>query len=147
MGYTSYDDDRSDFIAKELNLNKLLGYEEFLPEPDSSEFSVIEGEKKLNLHYRIERNSNIIRLKKDRELKNKGFLACEICNFNFEEKYGSLGIGYIECHHNIPLSKVKSGVETKLSDLSLLCSNCHRMIHRKGGRDKSQLLKIYKKYK
>ncbi|WP_420719722.1 HNH endonuclease [Streptomyces sp. NRRL WC-3618] len=40
------------------------------------------------------------------------------------------GAGYIECHHVIPLHVAGEGT-TKLSDLALICSNCHRMIHRK----------------
>ena len=34
---------------------------------------------------------------------------------------------------------MKDGDETKLSDLSLICSNCHRMIHR----DKDHWLTLY----
>ena len=51
--------------------------------------------------------------------------------FDFKEKYGSRGDGFIECHHRIPLSEAKSEIKPKLSDFALLCSNCHRMIHRK----------------
>ncbi|MDP6032209.1 MAG: HNH endonuclease [Alphaproteobacteria bacterium] len=29
------------------------------------------------------------------------------------------------------MSKLEVGERTKLSDLVLLCSNCHRMVHRK----------------
>ncbi|SLH34430.1 HNH endonuclease [Mycobacteroides abscessus subsp. abscessus] len=34
----------------------------------------------------------------------------------------------LECHHIVPLH-VSGETVTKLSDLVLLCSNCHRMIH------------------
>ena len=130
MGYTRYNDDMSEFLVKELNLNRLLGTQEELINIDPKEKGVMEGKKKLSLHYKIERNSNIIKMKKLEEKKNKGFLACEI-----------------ECHHNTPLSKIKYGSVTKLSDLSLLCANCHRMIHRKHGCTKDELSKIYNKYK
>ncbi len=63
-------------------------------------------------------------------LKETGSLKCEVCNFDFYETYGKHGESYIECHHLNPVSKMKNGDETKLSDLSLICSNCHRMIHR-----------------
>lgn len=46
-------------------------------------------------------------------------------------KDGSRGNGFIECHHNIPLHNSEQERITKTRDLSLLCSNCHRMIHRK----------------
>lgn len=147
MGYTIYDDAKSEFLVEELNLKKLLGFEEEIINLGSEEFSIIEGKRKLELHYTIERNSNIIKRKKTEELKNKGFLACEICNFNFEKKYGTKGSGYIECHHKTALSKIKYGKPTKLSDLSLLCANCHRMIHRTNGCTIDELTKIYKKYK
>lgn len=54
----------------------------------------------------------------------------EACGFEFEKTYGEIGKGYIECHHLIPLSNFKVNKETKLEGLALLCSNCHRMIHR-----------------
>ena len=44
---------------------------------------------------------------------------------------GDRGKNYIECHHNTPVSGLNEGDVTKLSDLTLLCSNCHRIIHRK----------------
>tara|TARA_B110000240_G_scaffold197376_1_gene252375 strand:+ start:341 stop:1222 length:882 start_codon:yes stop_codon:yes gene_type:complete len=147
MGYTRYDDDISEFLVKELNFNQLLGIEAELVNIDPKEKGVMEGKRKLSLHYKIERNSNIIKMKKLEEKKNKGSLACEICNFNFEKKYGAKGRDYIECHHNTPLSRIKYGSVTKLSDLSLLCANCHRMIHRKHGCTKEELSKIYNKYK
>lgn len=57
--------------------------------------------------------------------------TCQVCGFNFESFYGSRGIGYAEVHHVIPLSV--TGVERETDpekDLIVLCSNCHRMIHR-----------------
>ena len=39
------------------------------------------------------------------------------------------GRDYIECHHRTSL--FSSGTtKTRLQDLALICSNCHRMIHR-----------------
>ena len=37
----------------------------------------------------------------------------------------------MECHHVKPVSKIEKNEKTKLVDLVLLCSNCHRMVHRK----------------
>lgn len=48
--------------------------------------------------------------------------------------YGGLGQGYIECHHKTPISQMSPGQKTKLSDLALVCANCHRMLHRGGER-------------
>jgi len=63
--------------------------------------------------------------------KKHGVLACEICGFNFKERYGAIGDGYIECHHLVPISALQPAVKTKVKDLALLCSNCHRMVHRR----------------
>jgi len=90
-----------------------------------------EGRVIYKTHKSFERNGNLPIEKKNKVLKELGYLSCEVCEFNFTEKYGERGKNYIECHHNIPVSKLKEGDITKLSDLTLLCSNCHRMIHRK----------------
>lgn len=57
-------------------------------------------------------------------------LICEGCEFSFADKYGPRGDGVIECHHTLPLSALKAGVKTKVSDLALVCANCHRILHR-----------------
>lgn len=55
-------------------------------------------------------------------------LQCTVCEFHFERAYGELGKDYIEVHHILPLH-VSGLRETRLGDLALLCSNCHRMCH------------------
>ena len=42
---------------------------------------------------------------------------------------GNWGENFIECHHTRPLAQFGAGT-TKASDLALLCSNYHRMVHR-----------------
>ena len=78
-----------------------------------------------------ERDKKIVKRKKDKVLREKGELTCEVCGFNFPLVFGERGDGFIECHHTQPVSELKDGQKTKLSELSLVCSNCHRMIHRK----------------
>lgn len=59
-------------------------------------------------------------------------LTCMVCGFNFEEVYGDIGRDYIEVHHVKPLSSLDEEVEIdSQNDLVCLCSNCHRMIHRR----------------
>lgn len=99
-------------------------YEEGIPEAP-------EGKEKWVRHKTRERNPEIIKKKKQLFLKQHGKLFCEVCDFDFQRTYGSRGNGFIECHHNIPLHEEESIRITRPSDLSLLCSNCHRMIHRK----------------
>lgn len=57
---------------------------------------------------------------------------CMACGFDFEKFYGARGKDYIEVHHVVPLSSRNEEVEVNpATDLIVVCSNCHRMIHRK----------------
>jgi 5-methylcytosine-specific restriction protein A len=61
-------------------------------------------------------------------------LICKGCGFNFEHFYGAIGSGFIEVHHSKPISQF--GGEIKVDpalDLTVLCSNCHSIVHRKIG--------------
>ena len=56
---------------------------------------------------------------------------CMICGFDFEQKYGELGKGYIEVHHIKPLTTLEQEVVVNPeTDLICVCANCHRMLHR-----------------
>jgi hypothetical protein len=101
-----------------------------LPDVEQMLISGLEGSKKFVAHLRRERKPGIVEAKKKQVLKDTGRLKCEVCGFDFREKYGKLGEAFSEAHHKTPLSAVKTEVETTLDDLAILCSNCHRMIHR-----------------
>lgn len=59
---------------------------------------------------------------------------CAVCGFDFEKRYGIIGKDFIEVHHVKPLYSLDEEVSINPStDLVCLCSNCHRMIHRKKG--------------
>lgn len=89
-----------------------------------------EGKMLTREHLVRERSRKLVKAKKESVLKKTGKLACEACGFDFAERYGEeRGGSFIECHHNKPLRDLKPGDKTRLDDLSLLCSNCHRMIH------------------
>jgi 5-methylcytosine-specific restriction protein A len=92
--------------------------------------SEIEGRYLLRLHAYRERNPALRRKKINSVLAAGGALACEVCEFDFAQKYGERGRGYIECHHKVPLH-VGGEKPRSIKDLALLCSNCHRMIHTK----------------
>lgn len=99
------------------------------PDVDLNDAGSTEGGVALRSHLRRERDPKL-RRKKIAEAKRRGQpLACEVCNFDFGRTYGPRGLDYIECHHRIPLH-VTGETQTRLSDLALICSNCHRMIHR-----------------
>ncbi|MCX6194295.1 MAG: HNH endonuclease [Cytophagales bacterium] len=98
-------------------------------ESDDIEENVKEGKVLYKMHKVRERDRKIITKKKAKVLSVKGKLECECCGFDFEKTYGELGKGFIECHHIVPLNKFNDSKETKLEDLALVCSNCHRMLH------------------
>ena len=59
-------------------------------------------------------------------------LSCMVCMFNYAEKYGEVGAGYIHVQHVKPVSGLDEEVSIDPStDLAVLCANCHAMIHRK----------------
>lgn len=100
-----------------------------LPDVDQGEFG-LEGNARLVAHLRKERDSSIVATKKAAVLKTTGRLCCEVCGFDFKKIYGDLGNEFCEVHHINPLSKSDGVVRTTLSDLAVVCSNCHRIIHR-----------------
>ena len=91
-----------------------------------------EGKKKLRQHIYRERNPRVILLAKQKfKEQHNGKLFCEICGFDFQEKYGDIGEDFIEGHHTIPVSELNEGHITRIDDIALVCSNCHRMLHRR----------------
>jgi 5-methylcytosine-specific restriction protein A len=90
----------------------------------------VEGHILLRLHLERERNPRIVARKKAFCLLMHSRLACEVCEFDFHAFYGPDGAGYIECHHIRPLATAMPIARTRLSDLALVCSNCHRILHR-----------------
>lgn len=107
--------------------NEILHIEE---DEQTSEDEVEEGTILYKLHKVRERAPLIIKRKKAETLKKKGKLLCEVCGFDFHDSYGDLGKGFIECHHKTPLASIKASTQTSLKDLALVCSNCHRMLHK-----------------
>lgn len=64
-----------------------------------------------------------------------GSLPCAVCGFDFRARYGTLGEGYIQIHHETPLFQYEDeGTEAFLpqavKQVKPLCANCHSMIHR-----------------
>ena len=97
---------------------------------DAEDEEFPEGRVLTTLHKRRERSPKLVKRKKAAVLKERGRLDCEVCGFDFAKVYGELGRGFAECHHTVPLAELGTARRTKLSDLSIVCANCHRMIHR-----------------
>ena len=91
----------------------------------------VEGTVLTRIHKSYERDNSLKRKKISAFKKQYGKVFCEICEFDFFEKYGERGSEYIECHHLKPVSELPPNYKTKINELLLVCSNCHRMIHRK----------------
>lgn len=90
-----------------------------------------EGAIKLQQHRRRERRREVIIQAKEQFLKKHGHFFCEACGFDFAKVYGDVGHNFIEAHHTIAVSELKEGDKTFAKDIALLCSNCHRMVHRR----------------
>lgn len=95
--------------------------------------SFAEGAAQYKTHKSYERNQGVVTLAKKLFKENhQGKLYCEVCGFSFEDMYGSVGKNYIEAHHDIkPVSQMGNNGFTTISDLRMVCANCHRILHRK----------------
>ncbi len=59
-------------------------------------------------------------------------IKCEICGFDFQNKYGEAGEEIIDIHHKKPLNEINEvHLVNPIEDLIPVCSNCHRVIHSK----------------
>jgi 5-methylcytosine-specific restriction protein A len=57
--------------------------------------------------------------------------SCAVCGFEFKERYGPLGAGFIHVHHLTPISKRKvAHAIDPILELRPVCPNCHAMLHR-----------------
>ena len=100
-------------------------------EPESDIEEAPEGRLLTRTHLVRERDRKLVAAKRKQVLKEKGALTCGVCSFDYSFHYGERGAGFIECHHTKPLATLVEGQKTHINDLVLVCSNCHRMIHRK----------------
>lgn len=90
-----------------------------------------EGGYKMRTHLVRERNNKVVKeAKRLFKMLHGGKLFCEVCGFDFSAKYGKIGDDFIEAHHKVELSSIEGEHEVKPSDFSMVCSNCHSMLHR-----------------
>ena len=101
-----------------------------LPDIEAEEISAREGAVYTRQHLHRERDRTIIAAKRRQVLAATGRLACSVCSFDFQQFYGELGAEFCEVHHIRPLADAGGEVKTRLKDLAVVCSNCHRMLHR-----------------
>ena len=131
-------------ISEILKIYETLSYNEGLPttqaekENDEEQYTGFEELRKFRFHKRIERNIQLLK-----KVKSSQGYTCKVCNTNFEDKYGPLGKEFIEAHHLRPIAQL-TGDKVKLdarTDFTVLCSNCHSMIHRLDDPSDLELLK------
>ncbi len=109
----------TDFVNKAREDNYIEGGDvEF---PEGREYEV--------RHKARERNRELVEKAKAQFKSKFGRLFCEACDFDFAAVYGYAGADFIEAHHKIPVSELMPDAKTKISDLAMVCSNCHRMLH------------------
>ncbi len=128
FGVRETDKDTYDHILSLTKTKPLKKKPRKLPRlSDELESTRKEGKKKLRYTTYYERNP--FNRKKAVEIHG---LSCKACQFNFAEKYGDVGEGYIHVHHVKPVSELdEEAVINPSTDLTVLCANCHAMIHRK----------------
>jgi hypothetical protein len=120
-----------EFIYTDDEKEKIITELERLEKQSHLEGGIV---RRLKESVSIKRNSKV----RDECLKhyfpNKEHYCCKICNFDFEEKYGEKGKGYIEIHHiesHAKKSREMGEHEVDpIKDLLPICSNCHSIIHR-----------------
>ena len=115
-------------IASELRAG-VVPERAFPVTPEEDEDGIREGRLLYRRHRARERNRALVTKKKRQVLSRGEPLACEVCGFDYAVVYGNRGEGYIECHHLVPLAEAGEST-TSLTDLALVCANCHRMLHR-----------------
>ncbi len=105
--------------------------------------SKYEGQSKARMVNYYERDANL----RARAIRFHGTI-CKVCGFDFKMHYGPHGEDYIEVHHLRPLhTLINPELINARKDMTVLCSNCHRMIHRRKNNQLSiqALLNLWKK--
>lgn len=121
-------------LLETIGAGRVPDYDEMSGEPKGTEGTIT---KRLINHRK--RETKLRRAKIGNVMASTGHLRCEVpgCGFEFKERYGELGKEFAEVHHIVPLGGRGSKARTtRLSDLAIVCANCHRMIHR-GGESRS----------
>ncbi len=97
------------------------------PDEVDSEIEYSEGKTKKVLINSYERNP----IARQKCIEYFGF-TCQVCGFNFEEKYGELGKDFIHVHHIVDIATIGNEYSVNpITDLIPVCPNCHSMLHKR----------------
>ena len=106
---------------------KLISYTPSLPHPNGDlESYAPEGKARKRYTTYYERNP----LYRKKAIEIHG-VTCMACGMDFRSTYGDRGAGFIHVHHNKPVSESGTTRINPRTDMSVVCPNCHAMIHRK----------------
>ena len=118
------------FRLSDDHYNRILQLWGGPPSLSGGEVGMDEGRRVLRTHYARERSRHIVKLKKEAFECEHGRLYCERCGLGAGDLYpAEIGTPFLEVHHIRPLSEAQGVQRTVLSDLMLVCANCHRVIH------------------
>lgn len=125
-------------VKKTTKVKKVIYYDENISEGKSSLKTVVVRERSKKL-----RDMAIVHFS-----DSEGRIKCCICGYEFAEKYGDYGKGYIEIHHKKPVYQYEDkDIDNVLADaidnLAPVCANCHRMLHHKKGKSFDEVKQIY----
>jgi 5-methylcytosine-specific restriction protein A len=99
-------------------------------QPVDEAFEVEEGAVLFRVHSVRERAQGLRPLVLQRVRAARGGLECEGCGFRARDGMPeTLVLAVFEVHHLTPLAEVATVTTTRPTDLTLLCANCHRLIH------------------
>jgi 5-methylcytosine-specific restriction protein A len=100
--------------------------------PTDEERTWIEGNPRIAIHLKKERQPGLAAEKRARFISDHGRLFCEHCGLDPLKIYGTeAGTACIEVHHHrTHVADMQAGHKTSLDDLRCLCANCHRVLHR-----------------
>lgn len=101
-----------------------------VPDLEAEEIFAREGAVFTQVHLQRERDRAIVVAKRRQVMAATGCIACSVCGFDFHRIYGELGSEFCEVHHLRSFADAGCEVITRLEDLAVVCSNCHRMLHR-----------------
>jgi hypothetical protein len=91
---------------------------------DDKDISAYEGDLETRTIRFRKRNRSIIEAKKR---TSQGI--CEACSMSFPDTYRVVGKDCLHAHHKSPMAERDGAKVTKLSDLVLMCPNCHAVVH------------------
>ena len=125
----AYKDRRGDAVGV-LYFEAIKDDDAPIPDIELLETRATEGRSIYITHLAKERKRGLIFSKRSEVRKKNGCLICEACKLKESDLPEPIAEACFEIHHRTPLATLTKETQTTLTDLAMLCANCHRMIHR-----------------